>query len=62
MIDAARHVDDNVVVGDHEARGIAARAAVAPPTVALGVAERLAAHHERAGAVEYLLQMASGLE
>ena len=45
-----------LVVGDHEARGIADRSAVAPTAVALVLVERRAAHHDRADAVEHLLQ------
>ena len=43
-------------MGDHEAPCITERSAVAPTAVALILVERLATHHDRADAVEHLLQ------
>jgi hypothetical protein len=43
-------------VGDHEARGVANRAGVAPAAVAFVLVERGAAHHDGAHAVDRRLQ------
>jgi hypothetical protein len=45
-----------LVVGDHEARDVAGWTTVAPATVALVLVERLAAHDDRAEAIEHLPQ------